>query len=216
MHGTITVSAPNVTIRNLCVRPDAATDFGIVIRWVNGTVIDHVQVVGADRVHQGVQAYDASFVTVRYSDIAGTDDGISAGVGMIESNYLHDPRPGGHSDMIEATGWRNEWPQSSTLTIRNNTILNPMSQTSAIALFQDNGVQFRNATVDHNLLAGGAYTLYAGGGNAGPGTNIKITNNVFDRRYFPDCGSAGHVTAYGPSGAGNVWTANTYEDGSPA
>lgn len=219
VHGPITVTGPNVVIRNVCVRPDSAVNgAAITVSWVDGTTIDHVRIVGAGIVHQGVQSFDDSQTAVVDSDISGTDDGISAGVGDYERNYIHGLRAGGHADGQEGTGWRPLcstkvspcWRDGSTLVVRGNRIDNPLTQTSAVFLGQDNHVQYRNATIEHNWLSGGSYTMYAGAGQYGAGVNLVIINNVFG-----PCGTSGCVTALDRSGPGNVWSGNVMTNGSP-
>jgi hypothetical protein len=99
---------------------------------------------------------------------------------------------------------------TSPLTISHNTILNNMSQTDAVSLFQDNGPQ-ANRVITGNLLAGGSYTLYAGSLPGSPASNIQVTGNVFSPAYYPRSGSVGPVAYYTP-GNGNVWSANTWDN----
>ena len=42
-----------------------------------------------------------------------------------------------------------------------------------------------------------------------------FTNNVFQRGRNNKCGYYGPVTSYDASKAGNVWSNNIYDDGSP-
>ena len=69
------------------------------------------------------------------------------------------------------------------MVVRHNTILVDTDQTDAVSFFQDFGTQ-ANKTIDNNLLAGGGYTIYGGGGNKGATSNIKITNNRISSIYF--------------------------------
>ena len=46
-------------------------------------------------------------------------------------------------------------------------------------------------------------------------TNQKFTNNVFQRGGNSKCGTYGPVTSFRSGGAGNVWTGNTWDDGTP-
>jgi hypothetical protein len=57
-------------------------------------------------------------------------------------------------------------------------------------------------------MAGGGYSIYGGG------SNVRIVNNVFSKKYFPNCGYYG-VRAYWDD-AGNQWSGNVwYETGQP-
>jgi hypothetical protein len=88
----------------------------------------------------------------------------------------------------------------------------------------------KNDTIDRNLFIanpgadafhGGAGFCVYGGSTSGKsfsgdptnGTNIKFTDNVFQRGSNGKCGSFGHVTDFNPLGTGNVWTGNKFDDG---
>ena len=99
---------------------------------------------------------------------------------------------------------------SGQLDIVRNTILNSVSQTDAIGLFQDFGVE-ANRRIDSNLLAGGGYTLYAGSGTRGKSQNIVVTNNRFSSVYFQRSGYYGPAAAFDRDGGGNVWLRNFWD-----
>jgi hypothetical protein len=65
--------------------------------------------------------------------------------------------------------------------------------------------------VEDNLLAGGGYTLYAGGGKLAS-TNIRVLNNRFSRRFFPNGGGYAPVAVFDPSGLGNVFSGNIWDE----
>ncbi len=218
IHGAVQIRANNVTIKNSCITATNSQDIGVAIYWVFGTTVSHVKFLGSR--YQGIQAYDASGGTFDHNDISSADDGISTCTGVVKDNYIHNPRTGGHTDLVECTGYKEAWGDTSLL-VQNNTLLNNLSQTSAVGLAAGNDgseVPMHRATVDHNLMAGGSYSLYGGSTDARngslPGYHIVITNNVFDTRYFPQCGSAGFVTAYIPA-AGSVWSGNMTQTGAP-
>lgn len=125
----------------------------------------------------------------------------------ITNNYIHDPVlvTGAHLDGIYLAGGQ------SSVTVTGNTVLNSQGQTSAIAFFQDNG-GYNGVTLTGNLLAGGDYCLYAGGG-ANAVSNFAATGNQFSRQYFPSGGQFYTVTAQPDWGAnGNVWANNGWYD----
>lgn len=217
VQGAIQINADNVTIKDSCITATNSNDIGVTIFWHSGTVVSHVKFVGQ---HQGIQSYDASGGVFDSNDISGIDDGVSTCTGKVTNNYIHNPRSGGHADLVECTGYNKAWGDTSLL-VQHNTLLNNLSQTSAVGLAagtSPNEVPMHRATVDHNLMAGGAYELYGGAtdpaNGSQPGFDIVITNNVFDTRFFPQGGSAGFVIAYIPA-PGSVWSGNVTQTGTP-
>ena len=93
------------------------------------------------------------------------------------------------------------------LTLRHNTVLNEHGRRrqSPCSPF---GTP-RDSVIDNNLLAGGGYTVYAGEDNA---TGIKVTNNRFSRRYYPNGGYWAPRADYANNGTGNIWTGNIWDD----
>jgi hypothetical protein len=53
--------------------------------------------------------------------------------------------------------------------------------------------------IEHNLLAGGGYTIYAG-----PGSNYRVTENYFTTRFFPKVGFYG-IWYLDPSRTGSTF-----------
>src|SRR5436305_13283528 len=91
-------------------------------------------------------------ITIARDNISVITDGISTGVGLSVDNYLHDPKlfPGDHLDMIQSDSGPGG---GGSLVIRHNTMINTYEQTSALALFQDFGIQ-HDAVIENNLMAG--------------------------------------------------------------
>ena len=77
----------------------------------------------------------------------------------------------------------------------------------------------QNDTIDGNLfIAGsGGYCSYGGSTTGKPyssGVNhIRFTNNVYQRGSSGKCGIWGPITAFDSSAPGNVWSNNTWDDG---
>lgn len=168
-------------------------------------------------VDYAVSNMSESSVEVGWSDISVFGNALSMGTGYLHDNYVHDLVPfrnaGGewqHTDAVISGG-----SNKGQLIIRHNTLLNatPVDKgaSAAIGLFADTG-PVSHTVVDDNLLAGGAYALYGGGPGA---TGIKVTNNVFSRRYHRNSGVYGAVTAWNAGGASNVWRGNRFSDGTP-
>lgn len=168
-------------------------------------------------VDYAVSNMGTSSVEVGWCDISVFGNALSMGQGNLHDNYVHDLVPfrntGGewqHTDAVISGGGN-----KGTLVVRHNTLLNPVpvdrGASAAIGLFADTG-HVSQVVVDGNLLAGGAYALYGGGPGA---SGIRVTGNVFSRRYHRNSGAYGAVTAWNEGGAGNVWRGNRFSDGTP-
>ncbi|HEX3646900.1 MAG TPA: hypothetical protein VHV49_00655 [Pseudonocardiaceae bacterium] len=223
VKGTITVTACNVTIRNVEVDSgepftgDSTPDLFAI--WLQqsatcGTTIDHVTTLteGSPDVYVTTSIRDArgGSVTITDSKLIGAQLGIlGMSSGTIRGNYIQlgQRLRGDHNDAIQGDG-------ASNLTIDHNTLLNPNDQTSALALYTEYGNN-TNVTVSGNLMAGGGYTCYCGDGatdndgNPARAVNVNVVDNVFWRKYYPDAGHFGSGRAYNPAGGGR-WAGNVY------
>lgn len=213
VQGTIIVEASGVTVRNTRVR-QTGEKFGIALQHARNATVQDSEVLGHDdgpgRLMVGIKDIygDSQGTRVLRNDIYHTSTAVQIYAGLIQDNFLHDPGfiQGDHINGITDNGGI-----TRPLVIRHNTVLIPMPQTDAISLFQDFGAQ-ANRTIEHNLIAGGAYTLYAGGDGKEPTSQIKVRDNRWSRRYFPQGGRYGPVTAFEPQGAGNEFSGNVWDD----
>jgi hypothetical protein len=223
VKGTITVTACNVTIRN--VEVDTGEPFtgdntpDLFAIWLQesascGVTIDRVSTItsGAPNVYvtTSVRVARGGPVTITNSKMIGAQLGIlGVSSGMVRGNYIELGKNmrGDHNDSIQGDG-------SSGLTIDHNTLLNPNEQTSALALYTEYGNN-TNDLVSNNLFAGGGYACYCGdgmsdnNGKAARASNVSFVNNVFWRRYYPDSGYFGAGRAFNPAGGGR-WAGNVY------
>lgn len=208
--GAVDITGDNVTVRNVRILNEGDS-WAIGVRHAANTVITNTEILpdGA-RLEVGVKDVygDAKNTRITKTEIARTATGIQTAQGLIEDNYIHDLafREGDHVNGTTSNGG------DTPLTIRHNTIFNPQTQTDAISLFQDFGVE-ANRTIDNNLLAGGGYTIYGGDGRKGISRHIVFTDNRVSRMFFARGGSYGPVTAFDPEGPGNVWSGNVWDDG---
>jgi hypothetical protein len=212
VDGSIDVSASNATVTGNEVTNSGQSSFGISLRHVTNVTVSNNSIHGANatsgRLMVGVKDVygDSVGTTVEANNIYWAATGVQLSAGLIDGNYIHDMGYifGDHVNGTTSNGG------TSQLTISNNTILNNMSQTDAVSLFQDNGPQ-ANRTITGNLLAGGSYSLYAGSKPGSPATNIQVTGNVFSPTFFPKSGLYGPV-AYYTSGNGSTWSGNTWDN----
>jgi hypothetical protein len=211
IHGDVVVLARNVTIRNC--RIIGGGSWGILQRQEagGGLTVEDTEIVGGGGapLEFGVLNY-SGMVTVRRTEVHTMMSAVQTSQGLIEESYFHDPKdfPGAHVTLVAS----NSGPRSGmSLVVRHNTILNPVDQTAAVALYQDFGLN-HDVLVQNNLLAGGGYTVYGGKGKYGTPYNIRFVGNVFSRRYYPKGGSFGWGATWDGSGRGNVWQGNVWQE----
>jgi len=199
VRGCVTVTAKNVTIRN--VRVSGSCD-DLIQNRSTGLVIDHVTLVGTGSDTEGIGWSD---FTVTNANISNVGDGIRAnGNVVVRDSYIHGlvSSGGSHNDGIQVT-------DGSNITIEHNAIENPNSQTSAIMLGADQG-SISNILVQNNLLNGGGFALYGGAQPPSGNTisNIRLVDNVFGKLFYANCGQYGPITATNDSRitvSGNLW-----------
>ncbi|MET8156571.1 hypothetical protein ABZT47_09370 [Sphaerisporangium sp. NPDC005289] len=210
VHGKLNIKAANVTVRN--VRVVGEGDWSVIqAAGASGAVIEDCEISGNGVVKaQWGVLNQGGDITVRRANIHTVSNSVGTDHGLIEDSYMHDFKeyPGDHVTGPQVNGS----PQKGlTLTIRHNTILNQISQTSAISIYQDFS-RAHDVLIEHNLLGGGGYAIYGGEGKFGKATGIRIVGNVFTRRLFPKGGYWGPVTYFNAKGKGNEFKRNTWED----
>jgi hypothetical protein len=210
--GTVDVTASHVTVKDDKITA-TGDSFGVAIRHASGTTIQDCDIsspsAGDGRLMVAVKDIygDASGTKVTGNNIWHTSTGVQIGSGLIQGNYIHDMGYAG-GDHINGTTSNGS---TTALVIDHNTVFNSYSQTDAISLFEDFGVE-ANVTISNNLVAGGGYTIYGGQNPGGPRAfNIRITGNRFATIYFPQGGHWGPITAFDPSGPGNQWSGNVWD-----
>jgi len=210
----INVVASNVTIRNTHLV--GAGQWGIIQRkGASGLRVENSEINGDGRtkVQYGI-VNQGGMITVRKTQVHTVSNGINTDHGLIEDNVIRQLKefPKDHVTGVQS----NSGPAPGlSLVVRHNVILNPVSQTSAISIYQDFG-RAHDVTIEANYLAGGGYALYGGKGRFGPSSNIKVVRNVFSRSVFKKGGFFGPVTAFEARGRGNLWRGNIWaETGKP-
>ena len=211
--GSIIVTAANVTIRNVRL---IATDpyYGISVKagndWENeqaNLLVEHVEVDLNGNL--GIKGIAFNGYTLRHSFLHNGADCAHFNKNVTIEDSLCVTGPDANNEgWPDTTAFCNSTEHfdgfqandASDSTIHHNTVRNPCSQTSAIALFGS----VRNIMVDNNLVAGGGYSLYCGSPNA---TNVTVSDNRFARTWYPRSGNWGR-TAHCESGVvltRNVW-----------
>jgi hypothetical protein len=225
VNATISVNAPNVTIKNSYVNCTGKCDFNIILRNTstgavanaNNTVIENSTITDtSDTSASGIAGEGVFNTKVLRDNISNVATGVlfSGGSGLIENTYIH--------NLAVCCGYHNEDFQTTSdgnATLEHNTLFNQAGQTSNVQITQDFGPQ-SHVTVDNNLLAGGGWSIYGGDtgvGQSKPASYIRITNNRLSNLFFRKCGYYGWLTAFSSRAAGNVASGNIWDaTGKPA
>ncbi|WP_372593639.1 DUF4214 domain-containing protein [Actinotalea sp.] len=202
----ITASAHNVTIKNSKI---SAQGFWLVLNDEGAT---NLQIIDTEMDGKGNTSSDAAIAGRNYTltrvNIHGTVDGLKLGSNVtVQDSYIHDlvMTADSHNDGMQSLG-------SNDVLIQHNTVIMPSGATSAILLSTGSADSMRRITINNNLVAGGAYTIY-GGYQAGVDvlsrvSDIKVTNNRISTSVHPNGGAYGPLTSVSSpavSVSGNVW-----------
>ena len=205
-----------ITIRNSKVN-------GSVLNNGSGSLLIEDTVINGGSEHS--ETVGGDHITILRSNLYGNQHELYCGSNCtVEDSWLHDNYNGA------ALGWHQNGFLStggSNYTIRHNSVFCVGGCTSDIAFIPNGNVS--SATVDENLLLATtdvAYCLYPSSGDPAadkPGivNQMTVTNNVFQRGPNGKCGQFGPVYGWdtpngrpGTDGFDNVWSGNTWNDGS--
>jgi hypothetical protein len=206
------INASHVTVKD--VQVVTGGDFGISLTHTTGVTIENSTISGqnstAGRVDSAIDDVygDSTGMVIKDNNVTYFRTAIHVSTGLVEGNYIHDPGyiAGDHTNGFYVNGG------TEPLTIENNTIYDSLGQTDAINLdVGSSGVPVANKTIENNILAGGAYTIYGGDALGNPTSSIVIKGNRFGELFYPQGGQYGPVAYFDPSGKGNVWSGNTWD-----
>jgi hypothetical protein len=209
----VNVTASHVTIKDVKVVATGQNAVGIGIENADDVTIEDSTISGINthsgRLMDGIKDVygDATGSRVLNNNISEACTGVQVYQGLIQGNYIHHLGRAftDHVNGLTTNG------DIHRLLIRHNTIFNHYGQTDAIGLFQDFGV-VANVTIDDNLLAGGAYTIYGGEGSKGQPSNIVIKHNRISTRFFRLGGQWGPVAYFNPHARGDAWSGNVWDN----
>lgn len=216
--GMLEIKARNVTITTSRVPIINATADGMSV------AISDSDVTAGE--WSGGAVWGQNITATRLNVTGGQHSVHCAGNCTVVDSWLHDQyNPAGqayHNNAFISNG-------GSTMVVRHNTLACTPSNNSTgggctadLSLFGD-FAPISDVIVDGNLFVannnGISYCLHAGyNASKKYGTNptgIKITNNVFQSGPNGLCGVWGPVTSFLSTGAGNVWSNNTFDRGGP-
>jgi hypothetical protein len=146
---------------------------------------------------------------------------------VIEDSYVHGFTCGrqdgvASNDLLHQAGIGTNG-DATDMVVRHNTIdLGPAGaacQSGGIANYHDFGTFDRMVIEQNSIDTAGGYCLKAGVRQDGQpypdSTGVRVTGNVFGRKYAAGCGSYGPVSNWA-TGPGNVWSGNTWGGGAAA
>ena len=162
-------------------------------------------------------------ITARRVDVTGGQHSFHCNNNCeVTDSWLHDQyNPAGgsyHNNAFISNG-------GSNMLVRHNTlhctaILNSTDGgcSGDVSLFGDFD-PIDNVTIDNNLLKANnssiSYCFYGGASTSKPyqASNVRFTNNVFERGANRKCGVYGPVTSFDRNASGNEWTNNRWDSG---
>lgn len=208
LDGCLTITAANVTVRNVRIRCSKADWAGIAINGsATGILIEDVEVDGEAVSLYGIRAERPS--TLRRVAVHGARNGMyvnETGV-LIEDSYVYDlaacpATPACGSDQpIEVTL---SAADPGTVVLRHNRFVSALNSGPAVALHSfDQAV-----TLETSLLDGGSYCLQF------YDTSITIRDNHFDSTTYDTCGKYGPVQTNDEASA--TWTGNVWHESGEA
>ncbi|MCY1032497.1 DUF4082 domain-containing protein [Corallococcus sp. BB11-1] len=211
----LTIRAAGVVIRNSKINGSVATDENST--GFSFTLTDsHVD--AGDRIVTGVGA--VNFTAVRVHVEGGNRSMHCWHDCEIRDSYVH-------GQMTDETGTAHESGirMGRNVTLRHNTIVcdapdvPPDAGCSAALTGYGDFAPVENNLVENNYFPGttGGFCAYGGSSQgkpySGATNNIRFIGNVFGRGASGRCGYYGAITSFDTSEPGNVWSNNTWEDG---
>jgi hypothetical protein len=194
--GTITVTAANVTITNVCVTDDAEGNInsGPVVHFEStGGLIEHATVSGANATNQSVEVAVGGGGTASHDYFYNCGECVHDSGWNVSDSYVNangDPYSGGYSGGVGQGAedhHEDVYCNRGSALIRHDTLLNPFN--SVATLFcdtSDGGACSNHVTMTDNLMVGGGFLLYACGNASSVGTStMNISHNRFARCTTP-------------------------------
>ncbi|MET0933484.1 MAG: DUF4082 domain-containing protein [Mycetocola sp.] len=169
---------------------------------------------------EGTGIGDARFTATRV-EVSGGSRSVNCFLSCtIQDSYVH-------GQFTDTTGRAHESGirMGSNAVIRHNTIacdapdVAPDAGCSAALTGYGDFWAVKNNTIDGNLFVAGSggYCTYGGSTAGKPYSSetrdIRFTNNVWERGESGQCGFWGPITSFDSNAPGNVWSNNTYDDG---
>lgn len=202
IHGSLVIKASDVLVENCVIHAvGGIAAVSVLGERISGVRLVRVEIDGG-RLAPSVVGIRGSGFVLDAANIHGTGDAVDAGSRVVVRNsWIHDliAQPGDHTDGIQTTG-------GTDLQIVNNTIDATGDGINAAIIAGADLAPMDRVLIEHNLLDGGNYTVYAGSGRFDSG-DIQIRDNDFGSRYrYGPC-------SYRPSQGRVIHTLNNVADG---
>jgi len=215
IHGTVSIQAANVTIKNSIIRGGAAPTHNHCILMATDSRVSNFLIQDSELYPTNVNVYQndfcgSHFTANRINSHAGVDTAdINGSSATIENSWLHsatryaiDPNKGGgasHSDAIQVTA-------GSGIRIVNDTITG--ANNSAIQITQDAGA-VGNIQITGNWMSGGTCSVHVDDKPKSGLSGLTMTNNVFTRNQTISGCAMLVTTRIGYAASANRWTDGT-------
>ncbi len=162
-------------------------------------------------------------ITARRVDVTGGQHNFHCNDNCeLTDSWLHDQyNPDGgsyHNNAFISNGGKNMLLRHNTLHCTALVNATDGGCSGDLSLFGD-FEPIDNVTVDNNFLRANdssiSYCFYGGNTTSKPyrATNVRFTNNVFERGNNRKCGIYGPVTSFDRYANGNEWSGNVWDDG---
>lgn len=181
VHGTINITTNNVVVKNSRVTGSAYAIIRVASNLTGVVVQDSLINGGGTSAGTANSGGIIGPARVVRDDISGVENGLVPGNGeVVTGTFIHNlgaPGPA-HYDGIQIDGGLH------SITIQDSTVIDQFGQTSAIMTDNYYGA-LDGVTINHNLLSGGDYTVYADAHfNSSKITNEVITNNSMSPGFY--------------------------------
>ncbi len=224
VNGDYTVSTPNAVVSDLDVRGGIFVQAnGVTVKNSKARLIDfqgyklpgsrltvsHVTIDCGGVA--GTYGIGEDGVNIDHADISGCENGIDGDQNItITDSYIHGLLGiVGHTDGFQSADANNLVIQHNVIYAANSSAEDSFG-TSAFIPNNRDLASFHDTTIENNLVAGGAYTVYC---PLTTTTRWSVVNNVFSRKFKSSVGWYGTNT--GCNSHGIIWSGNVLDNGSP-
>lgn len=186
--GKVYITAPDVTLKNVCVTYDGAGALGSTAVQITASAtnvrIEDSSIGGANQSNRSMEIaasnWGAAAATLTNDYLYNCGECVHSGPWYVDDSYIISNGMRGTSDHYEDV-----YCNDSTVDMHHDTLLNPYGYVAEVFCDTnggDGGACTNNVSIDNSLLAGGGFVLYACGNASSVGTSrMSLTRNRFAR-----------------------------------